>query len=464
MSGTKMKQYYLGADNMPCIWPVPDDCVWHSERYQLGSILKIAAPEKLVGEAAIFIGQLRDACNLDATLVDNGADVSVRWLDDADMDSQGYTLEADRTGVRITTASGSGAFYGFQTLLQLIANSPDPSIHGVRIIDRPIEVVRSVRLSIAGMDVALFRRFVSLLCKYKINCLVINTKEFDETFSANERNELAGFMKSRYLKLETGSTGESDCCLNALYEALETSCCLWWKGFAPFKTEFGEAMPEYLGRIAAQLFPMERDQLLGIAPPSSCSRNYKALALRAFYNSPLYRLSWRPDDYDFSFLADAKNLANTVPISLFQGVMDTRLQSALILAGNGRNNGVFGIPVGIELRSLVFLHSYIIDRKELNGVCVGQYQMIYRDGSIVLAEIKIGSTICCKATGHGGNARAVNADPVFTGITRFGMPYTVCSCEWINPWPDKAVEKIDILPAEGMDAGGIALFGITAIL
>lgn len=459
-----MKPYFLGADNMPCIWPVPDDCVWNSERYKTGNDLKVAVEDDFLAEVSIFVGQLKDACNIDAILVNECADITVCRNGDTESAPQGYTLVVGRNGVLLTTSSANGVFYGCQTLLQLIVNCPDPSIHGVRIVDRPETVVRSVRLRLDGLSIALFKRLIDFLAKYKINRLCVDGSELDSSFAADEITELREYMQSRYIQLDVGLTGESGNYLNALLDALETSCRLWWRGYKPAQTIFGDAMPEYLGRVVAQLYPMERDRLLGRAMPSVNKWNYKALNLRAFYNSPLYRLSWRLDDYDYTFMTDSRNLANTVPFSLFQGITDMRLQSALVLAGNGRNRGVFGIPVSMALSSLVFLHSYIMDGKELNGAFAGHYRVRYRDGSNIQVKMTVGETICCRAAGHGGNDTADYANPVFTGITRFNRPYTVCAYEWVNPWPDKAVETIDILPAAGMEAGGIAVFGITAIL
>lgn len=474
-----MRPYHLGADNKPCLWPIPDECIWNSERYKIGSILKVLVCDEFRKEALMFIEQLEKIYPVRAVVVHEDADISIDKTNEERINPEGYFLKVCDNGVVLKACSRKGAFYGLQTLLQLIANSPDPSIHGVVINDSPSEPLRSVHVHLKEKDVPLFEGFIDFLARYKINQLIVNS-DIPKFFALEEEiSELNEYTKNRFVDVifdnmpccsvqtictNTRKVERSEGITDVLYGALKTSCILWWKGYKPVKTLVGDVMPEFLEKVAAQMYPLERDRIAGMEYPSRNSREYKTLNIREFYNSPLYRLSWRIDDYDYTFMIDSKNLPNTVPFSILQGVTDIRLQAAFILAGNGFNTGVSGIPANMCLRSLVFLHSYIADKKDLNEKAVGYYLIHYRDGRCIRVEIIYGRTISCVKAGYGSNTAAYDANPVFTGITRFNMPYVIYSQEWVNPRPDKEVQKIDVVPVEGLDDGGIAVFGITAII
>jgi len=94
-------------------------------------------------------------------------------------EKEGYVLEVtDRTAV-VAGTDASGAFYGLQSLRQLIERGPDTvSIHGVRIRDWPFLPFRGVKLYLPGHEnIAYFKRFVRdvmALCKYNQLMLEMN--------------------------------------------------------------------------------------------------------------------------------------------------------------------------------------------------------------------------------------------------------------------------------------------------
>jgi hypothetical protein len=246
-----------------------------------------------------------------------------------------------------------------------------------------------------------------------------------------------------------------------LYEYIRNSCILWWSGYKPVKTAAGSIFPDYLERAALQLYPLERDRIDAACPPPA-RRAFKALDIRAFYNAPLYRLSWRLDDYDFSYLDKAVFLHNSEPFCLFQGVCDTRLDSALILVGNGWNRGVSGIPAKSCVKSLSFLHSYIINKTEMQ--VVGYYIVHFSDGSSEKLEIEYGRDIVGWKGDTSGSPVAYGANPAISGVTFYGTPFAIHSYKWVNPKPDIPIDRIDALAADDCEDGGIALFGVTCTI
>jgi len=488
-----MIPFFLGVDNKPCIWPVPDDCTWTGERYKIRNSLDVFANDEFIQELEIFIKQLNDIYPVKAKISNAGADIKMLNCMDERIGNEGYLIDVSESGVTLQANTKAGIFYGCQTLLQLIINSPDPSIHGVKIIDKPLKPFRGVHVNLPGRENShRFKRFVDFLAKYKFNKMVLEIESEACTASVGypekkEIQELIEYISSRHIEIipkksdvhedfvsigpETGSAGMG-AAENKIYEILKVSCILWWGGYKTDRTAIGFIMPDYLERIAAQLYPMERDRMNRIKYPSSTRKGFKAIDIRAFYNSMLYRLSGRrKDNYDLMFLIEAKSLPNTVPFSIFQGVRNFGLDHSFILAGNGLNQAINGILINSHLSSLVFLHSYIINKCSLHQCSsydmeenvVGYYEIFYKDGTKDKVKVEYGRTIFYYKADISANKGANDANPVYTGVTSYGIPYAIYSQEWINKKPDIDIEKIDIIPSENCEDGGIAVFGITAV-
>lgn len=89
-------------------------------------------------------------------------------------EAEGYTLDVSRSLVLVAGTDTRGAFYGLQTLRQLIA--PDgKSIPGVRINDWPATSFRGLRIYLPGHEnIPFFKRFVrDFMALYKFNHLVL---------------------------------------------------------------------------------------------------------------------------------------------------------------------------------------------------------------------------------------------------------------------------------------------------
>lgn len=483
-----MRRFLLGSDNKPCIWPIPEDCTWNGERYEINNGFSVHTVDEFIKETEILVDTLVNDYSFNATITNEKADLEIMKCDIDETGAEGYFLNVTETGVILKAGTRNGIFYGCQTLLQLITNSPDNSIHGVYIADKPLKPIRGVCTNLPDkVNISEFKSFISFLAKYKVNRIILKEALSDNYIKQEEINGLIKYANDRHIEVipqlqalsnfdEVVSMENEDrhACLETLiakiYKILKFSCILWWNGYKADGTAVGCLMPDYMERIVAQLYPFERDRISGTVYPSCINRNYKTLDLRKFYNAPLSRIDWKPDDYDFMYLADAENLPNTAPFSILQGVTDIRLQSALILAGNGWNQGIKDIPVDTKLSSLVFLHSYIVDGEYVTDnsytydkICVGYYVIYFKDGKVEKVNIEYGKTIYYWRTDYKSNNVAYLANPVFKGFTQHNDSYTVYSQEWINTRPDIEVVKIEIIPEKGTEKGGIAIMGITVI-
>ena len=105
---------------------------------------------------------------------------------DAALGAEAYELVSDPAGVRIIGGDAAGAFYGAQTLLQLLPPtvfSDEPGavwdVPGVRISDRPAFAWRGAMLDVARhfKSVAFVLRFIDLLALHKLNTLHFHLTE-----------------------------------------------------------------------------------------------------------------------------------------------------------------------------------------------------------------------------------------------------------------------------------------------
>lgn len=89
---------------------------------------------------------------------------------------EGYLLSVTPDAVVVAGSDEQGAFYGLQSLRQLIASAPDGArIPGVTIRDWPYTKFRGVKLYLPGRDnIGFFKRFVrDYMALYKYNKLII---------------------------------------------------------------------------------------------------------------------------------------------------------------------------------------------------------------------------------------------------------------------------------------------------
>lgn len=480
-----MKTYISGVDGKPCIWPAPIECIWNGERYRIKDCLQISVPDEFIPEARLFADSVRGLGISRTEFVKEGntAGIKVHKCSRDNLGSEGYFLEIGETGITLKAGTSCGAFYAFQTLLQLIENSPGLSVCGVKIKDWPVKEKRHIEVKLNKADHPdTIIRFTDFISRYKINGIAI---EADKSFSIAEINSLIEYMQQRHIdvklfKVDYGTGiniyGEVNSRLAGsleenVYRVLKLSHQLWRTENEPGNIS-DRLLSEDFEKVALQLYPIECENINKTVYPSSNSRKFQPIELRSFYNAPLYRLSWRPDDYDYMYLTDAPYIPGAAPFSIFQSVNDFKLEPSLVLSGNGRNSGIFSIPVGNCLKSLLFLHSYIAEKSDISAgkdikaklKVVGYYNINYRGGETEKIEVIYGKTISFWKRDPASYYTACQATPVFAGKTSYGDSYVIYSQEWINLKPDIPVESVDLLPVEGLQEEGIALFGITAVI
>lgn len=470
-----MKPYFLGADGKPCIWPIPNDCLWTDERYEVGESLTLSYDDEFKEETEMFILQLRDEYDIKTGVKHS---ISIGKCNNSEVGEEGYILNVKEEVIRLLASTREGIFYGLQTLLQLIRNSPYSSIQGVKIIDGPLKSFRDINARLTDTNnIKQLKKFIDLIAEYKINKLILGDNDFN---IVNKNKELTEYISKRKIEIllcdkEIDKTviDKKTIIINEeinISSILRQSCLLWWAGFQTDNTAIGNLLPDYLEKTIAQLYPFERDIIIDIDYPSRCGKLFKKIDLRQFYNAPLVRSHWRVDDYYMMHLKDAVNLPNTVPFKVFQGVKDYKLENSLVVAGSNSFGNVTNIDVSANARSIVFLHSFVFGKQcyidgldQYEGMTVGYYIVHYADGSKEKIEIVYNKTISFWKNYYGTNIEPYYANPVYMGISKDGLHYTIFSYEWINPKCGTDVEKIDIIPAEGVDAE-IMVLGITVVL
>ena len=88
---------------------------------------------------------------------------------------EGYYLHSGKNIVVIAGRDDPGAFYGFQSLRQLLMDNRGRTVRGVDVLDWPAMPFRAVRLYIPGPDnIAFFKRFMrDFMALYKYNKVII---------------------------------------------------------------------------------------------------------------------------------------------------------------------------------------------------------------------------------------------------------------------------------------------------
>ncbi len=139
-----------------------------SDRY--GTAVKIRA----VGEIPetgknIIMGTLNN------TLVRKYCSANNIGLSEKKPGPEGYLLHSGKNLVVVAGYDDQGAFYGFQSMRQLLMNDNGKKIEGVEITDWPRMPFRAIRLYVPGPDnIAFFKRFMrDFMALYKYNKVII---------------------------------------------------------------------------------------------------------------------------------------------------------------------------------------------------------------------------------------------------------------------------------------------------
>lgn len=196
----------------------------------------------------------------------------------------------------------------------------------------------------------------------------------------------------------------------------------------------GDAMTEHLARL--------QKESMGDCPklpdPVDFGKGYFGLDLQPVANEPLGKMI---PDLDLSAISSA---AGTNPEMPKFGAGPVHLGTVPALSGPkvlSVLRDVRGIPVGQRVESLHFFHGGRFSEHES---LVGHYRVRYAGGAVEMIPIIVQTTI-------GDFRRPVFRTPrfehVFEGKDAKGGVYRLMRYDWINPWPEKTVESIDIVNA-----------------
>jgi hypothetical protein len=245
---------------------------------------------------------------------------------------------------------------------------------------------------------------------------------------------------------------------------------LWHKGYS-FR-QCGE-----YNRVISQIYPAERDRMNAAEPPSA-SGLFRFIDISGAYNSPLKRQS------DYSFMAGEESIPNAFPFDICHNVADRERDPACLVVGHGEPDST-ALQVGGQFRSLAFLHSYtsVLAGPPAHACTyvgweeeiVGSYTVHYSDGSSEKLLLEYSRNIFTNGSAYAFGAQRAN--PVYQhsvlseSSEALGMArkliltetiYTIFGYEWVNPNPDKTIEKI-VVHHDPAKRGGIVLFAVTGI-
>lgn len=130
--------------------------------------------------ALFFNNKIQNATGFILPAVTENGDIRIKKTDDTTLGNEGYTLTTDNTGVTITAYRPAGAFYGLQTLLQLLPSeikSKQPvektewTVPYVSITDKPQFAWRGLMLDVSRhwFTKEEVKQFIDELAEYKMN-------------------------------------------------------------------------------------------------------------------------------------------------------------------------------------------------------------------------------------------------------------------------------------------------------
>ena len=137
--------------------------------------LTLLTSESLIPAGKLFLESLQTLHGIKGTTTFDKADITV-ILDGTLPDSEGYQLSAGDGEIRITAKDKAGAFYGFQTLLNLIEKrGKETIIEACEIRDAPAYSYRGIHLDVTRnfQSKATILKMIDVMASYKVNKLVL---------------------------------------------------------------------------------------------------------------------------------------------------------------------------------------------------------------------------------------------------------------------------------------------------
>lgn len=148
--------------------PLPQEVVWGKKRSSIESI-RIDNPQLLNKNLTAFLIEISAENGIE---VSPKGDVEISLNYNPDIEEEGYNLSIINKDIYLEFSTESGAFYGLQTLRQLIDNDNDtPSIQNCQIKDFPKFPVRGFMLDVGRnyQSMESLKKQLDIMARYKLN-------------------------------------------------------------------------------------------------------------------------------------------------------------------------------------------------------------------------------------------------------------------------------------------------------
>jgi len=205
----------------PTVIPQPQSLAWKGEPFRPNRQTKIVAladsdmiaAQMLQGDLAGRF-RLRLPIEVGAAGADNTVSIGAPTEADATLKPEGYRLVVGPQRVEILGADVRGAFYGTQTLRQMLTeDAKGPLLYGCAVTDWPDNAWRGWHLSSPSQeDLPVYRRFIDMmaLLKYNTLCLEVDSRLQYESHpkvgregspTKDELRELVAYAKERHFEI-----------------------------------------------------------------------------------------------------------------------------------------------------------------------------------------------------------------------------------------------------------------------
>ena len=157
----------------PNIIPKPNSQEVIPEIFTLSNATSIQFESELSQVATYFQSYIKALSNIELK-TDNQRNTINFTIDKSIQNEEGYRLSIDTNNITIKSAGPKGAFYGVQSLIQLLPISSDAEeiqIQGIQIEDEPRFVYRGMHLDVARhfFSVDFIKRYLDLMALLKMN-------------------------------------------------------------------------------------------------------------------------------------------------------------------------------------------------------------------------------------------------------------------------------------------------------
>ncbi len=456
----------FGPDGRPLAWPLPRSVTWRSDRFQRG--LLVGALQEAESHFCCGKGEgerYRIQTGPDAVRIDVDGPDGLRFA--KRVLSQWYppaaASEADQDGrLRGVEADDSPCF----PLRAVVLECPEETVSADW---APIlEMAASLRFnhvyllrtgSRCTLDSSRFHDMESDFEFEIVDGTALTRLESDGVVLLRssepwtEASRMVGTVRGGAVVLEDPDLKK------ALVRLIQAADLLWCGPVIPVPEMIRRTADEIHGVILSAL---DQGSSSGRSPecgtwPEGDIRT-TPIDLSAWVDSPLYRLSWRNDDYDFGYLTSAKPLRKTPRFFLFPGAIDPRLDSSIIVVESGRTTSMEIRPFEESgWHAVHILHSIVAPIK--TNRMAGRYRIALSDGTSLEQDLACGQEIGSWKAEAAGGGQPLKARTIYSGITRYGARYRITAIRLNLPGGGARPVRLEV--EVFAECPGIAIFAVT---